>query len=90
MTSPDMILLTVTSLSQVSAARLLRCLPFPQLLHDQLCTQLDQRADRVLTSGEPVVQQIILGGFAWAMGNVDADVTPNIGEATPDANQLPA
>ena len=23
----------------------------------------------------PTVQQIILGGFAWAMGNVDADIT---------------
>jgi len=34
------------------------------------------------------VQQIILGGMAWAMGNVDADVTPNIDKVTPKANQL--
>jgi hypothetical protein len=36
------------------------------------------------------VQQIILGGMAWALGNVDADVTPNIEKVTPQANQLPA
>lgn len=36
----------------------------------------------------PIVQQIILGGFAWAMRNVDADVTPNIDQVTPGANQL--
>ena len=36
----------------------------------------------------PVVQQIMLGGFAWAMGNVNADVTPNIEKVTPQANQL--
>ncbi|OHB79907.1 MAG: hypothetical protein A2W31_01770 [Planctomycetes bacterium RBG_16_64_10] len=38
----------------------------------------------------PTVQQIILGGFAWAMGNVDADITPNIKQVTPKANELPA
>lgn len=36
----------------------------------------------------PTVQQIILGGFAWAMGNVDADVTPNFDKVTPKGNQL--
>ena len=35
------------------------------------------------------VQQIILGGMAWALGNVNADVTPNIEKVTPQANQLP-
>jgi len=29
-----------------------------------------------------------LGGMAWAMGNVDADITPNIKEVTPKAEQL--
>jgi hypothetical protein len=28
-----------------------------------------------------------LGGFAWALRNVDADVTPNIATVTPKANQ---
>jgi len=37
----------------------------------------------------PQVQQVILGGIAWAMRNVDADVTPNIAEVAPGANQLP-
>jgi len=34
-------------------------------------------------------QKILLGGIAWALGNVEADVTPNVREATPKANQLP-
>ncbi len=37
----------------------------------------------------PTVQKIILGGMAWALGNVQADVTPNIEKVTPQANQLP-
>jgi type 1 glutamine amidotransferase len=36
----------------------------------------------------PQVQQIMLGGFAWAMGNVVADVTPNIDAVAPQANQM--
>ena len=36
----------------------------------------------------PAVQSIILGGMAWVMRNVDADVTPNIDKVTPKANQL--
>jgi len=37
----------------------------------------------------PVFQQVLLGGIAWALGNVEADVTPNIAQATPKADQLP-
>jgi len=33
----------------------------------------------------PKVQAVMLGGIAWAMGNVDADVTPNIDKVTPKA-----
>jgi type 1 glutamine amidotransferase len=38
----------------------------------------------------PKVQEIMLGGIAWAMKNVKADVdlTPNIEKVTPKANQL--
>ncbi len=36
----------------------------------------------------PAVQSIMLGGIAWTMGNVEADVTPNIDRVTPKANQL--
>lgn len=36
----------------------------------------------------PVVQEIILGAFAWVLGEVDADIPPNINEVTPKANQL--
>jgi type 1 glutamine amidotransferase len=36
----------------------------------------------------PKVQGIIVGGLAWAMGNVKVDVTPNIDKVTPKAGQL--
>jgi len=38
---------------------------------------------------DPIFQQVLLGGLNWALGNVDADVTPNITTATPQASALP-
>jgi type 1 glutamine amidotransferase len=38
----------------------------------------------------PIMQGLLLGALSWATGNVEADVTPNMKEATPDANQLTA
>ncbi|HZZ19386.1 MAG TPA: ThuA domain-containing protein [Opitutaceae bacterium] len=35
-------------------------------------------------------QSVLMGGINWALGRVDADVTPNIADAAPDANKLPA
>ena len=32
----------------------------------------------------PIFQSILLGGLAWAFRNVDADVTPNIEQVTPE------
>lgn len=37
----------------------------------------------------PKFQAIFLGGIAWAAGNVEANVTPNLGSAAPRANELP-
>ena len=37
----------------------------------------------------PIFQQIVLGGIAWALRNVDADVAPNIASVTPHANPKP-
>ena len=34
---------------------------------------------------EQPFQQIVLGGLAWALGNVEADVAPNIDKVTPKA-----
>ena len=48
-------------------------------------TSLGHRED-VWTN--PFFQTIALGGFAWALGNVDYDVKPNIDQVTPGANQL--
>jgi type 1 glutamine amidotransferase len=37
----------------------------------------------------PVFQQVLLGGLNWALGNVDADVTPNMQKAAPEAGTFP-
>jgi type 1 glutamine amidotransferase len=37
----------------------------------------------------PVFQKVLLGGINWAVGNVNADVTPNIQKAAPGASVLP-
>jgi type 1 glutamine amidotransferase len=36
----------------------------------------------------PTFRQVLLGGMAWALGNVEADLTPNIAQVTPGANEL--
>jgi hypothetical protein len=38
----------------------------------------------------PVFQHVLAGGLNWALGNVDADVTPNIDQVAPQASVLPA
>lgn len=37
----------------------------------------------------PVFQEVLMGGINWAVGNVKADVKPNIAKVTPGANELP-
>ncbi|MDB6125072.1 MAG: hypothetical protein JWQ71_4065 [Pedosphaera sp.] len=37
----------------------------------------------------PTFQEILFGGIAWAVGNVDADVTPNIDKVAPHCAELP-
>jgi hypothetical protein len=37
----------------------------------------------------PTFSQILLGGLNWAMGNVEADIAPNIEKATPGAHEMP-
>ena len=32
---------------------------------------------------------VLLGGIAWALGNAEASVTPNIAQVTPGANEMP-
>jgi type 1 glutamine amidotransferase len=45
-------------------------------------TSLGHRED-VWTN--PTCQKIITGGFDWALGNVEADISPNIEKVTPEA-----
>lgn len=37
----------------------------------------------------PVFQDLLMGGLNWALGRVNADVTPNLAKAAPGANTLP-
>jgi type 1 glutamine amidotransferase len=37
----------------------------------------------------PLFQELLLGGLAWALGNARADLTPNLDTVTPRANELP-
>lgn len=37
----------------------------------------------------PLFQEILFGGIAWAVRNVDADVRPNISKVTPHCAELP-
>lgn len=37
----------------------------------------------------PVFQDILFGGIAWAVKNVNADIAPNIEQVTPQASELP-
>lgn len=38
---------------------------------------------------DPTFQKILLGGLGWAVGDVDADVEPNLEQATPGAKVMP-
>lgn len=38
---------------------------------------------------DPVFLQMLLGGIRWTTKSVDADITPNLSVATPNANEIP-
>jgi uncharacterized protein len=37
-----------------------------------------------------IFEQVVLGGLSWVLKNVEADVTANIDQVTPKANQMPS
>jgi type 1 glutamine amidotransferase len=37
----------------------------------------------------PIYQQILLGGISWMLGNVDADITPNMAKVAAHGSELP-
>jgi type 1 glutamine amidotransferase len=49
-------------------------------------TSMGHRAD---VWANRTFQQILLGGLAWSVGNVEAEVPPNMKSATPHADALP-
>jgi type 1 glutamine amidotransferase len=36
-----------------------------------------------------IFQKLLMGALAWALGNVDAEIPPNLDKAAPKANELP-
>jgi type 1 glutamine amidotransferase len=38
---------------------------------------------------KPEFQELLLGGLSWAVGNVKADITPNLDKVAPKAKELP-
>ena len=36
----------------------------------------------------PVFQELLLGGLSWAVGNIQAEVPPNLGQVAPKAAKL--
>lgn len=61
--------------------------PFPSTwarLHDKGRVFFTSMAHREATWTSEPFQQIVLGGLAWAMGNIDVDVTPNLHRVTPE------
>jgi hypothetical protein len=49
-------------------------------------TSMGHRED-VWTS--PQFQSLVIGGISWAVGDMDADTSPNIAKVTPEANVMP-
>jgi type 1 glutamine amidotransferase len=37
----------------------------------------------------PIFQQLLLGGLAWAVGDVEADIAPNLDKVAPQASTMP-
>lgn len=37
----------------------------------------------------PKFQNLLLGGLSWSVGNVDADITPNLAKVAPHAGEIP-
>lgn len=66
--------------------------PFPSTwarMHDKgrvFYTSLGHRED-VWT--DKIFEQILLGGLSWALGRLKADITPNIDQVAPQANEFP-
>ena len=48
-------------------------------------TSMGHREDMWLN---PVFQSVVLGGLSWALGRVDADLTPNLAQVAPQASTL--
>jgi uncharacterized protein len=49
-------------------------------------TSLGHRED---VWSSPIFRQILLGGLSWALGRLEADITPNIDQVAPQANEFP-
>jgi type 1 glutamine amidotransferase len=89
--APDLHVLLVQETAGMVGAEYQRA-PYPSTwvhLHGRgrvFYTNLGHREDMW---NNPVFQSVLMGGLNWALGRVDADITPNLAKAAPGANQLP-
>ncbi len=57
-------------------------------MHDKgrvFYTSLGHRED--VWSSE-IFEQLVLGGLSWALGRLEADITPNLDQVAPQANEF--
>jgi type 1 glutamine amidotransferase len=89
--SPDMHVILVTDTAGMTGPPYKRA-PYPntwarlQGKGRVFFTALGHRED---TWANPLFQEIVFGGIAWAVHNVDADLTPNLAKVTPNYAELP-
>jgi type 1 glutamine amidotransferase len=89
--SPDLHVLIVQETKGMKGADYQRA-PYPATwarMHGKgrvFYTSMGHRED-VWTN--PLFQSILLGGIAWTLRNVDADVSPNLESAAPGHRQIP-
>ncbi len=89
--APDLHVLLVQDTAGMKGAEYARA-PYPSTwIHRYgkgrvFYTSMGHRED-IWTS--PVFQAVLTGGLNWALGRVDADLTPNLARVAPEANVLP-
>lgn len=66
--------------------------PFPSTwarMHDKGRVFYTSLGHREEVWSNKIFEQILLGGLSWALGRVEADITPNIDQVAPQANAFP-
>jgi uncharacterized protein len=86
--NPEMQVLLVQDVNSMEEARYKNAGNYPQTwarMHGKGRVFYSSMGHREDVWQNPYFQKILMGGLAWAAGNVDADVKPNFKEVCPDA-----